>query len=55
MDNFVFEFKEVFFEIEMLKVEKIKFGDVVENYVLVCKDLEKKLVDIIMEKEEILS
>lgn len=55
VDNFASELKEAFSEIEMLKVEKTKLGDAVENHVSACRDLEKKLADTTMEKEEILS
>ena len=53
LDNSVCELKEKFSEIEILKVEKTKLSDTVQNHVSVCNDLEQKLTESGREKEEV--
>lgn len=55
MNNFACELKEKFSEIEMLKVENSKLSDAVQNQGSACKELEQKLADSMMEKDEIAS
>ena len=53
LDNSVCELKETFSEIEILKVEKTKLSDTVQNHLSVCNDLEQKLTESGREKEEV--
>ena len=53
LDNSVCELKEKFSEIEILKVEKTKLSDTVQNHLSVCNDLEQKLTESGREKEEV--
>ena len=55
LDNFAFELKEKLSEVEMLKVENSKLSGAVYDHVSACKDLEQKLADSAMEKEEIIT
>lgn len=53
LDNSVCELKETFSEIEILKVEKTKLSNTVQNHLSVCNDLEQKLTESGREKEEV--
>ena len=55
LDNCSCELREALSELEMVRVENSKLSDCVQNHVSACKEWEKKITDISMEKEGIMS